>query len=209
MGFAADRAFQQGNLDATVETWRQLVELDPLSAMNRGNYGVYLVLTGRYDEAELQIRKSLELNPDRHWDIHLELAHIHVLQRDHDAALAEILKMPQDVRDWGMALLHGAPAHAADADAALRRLAALPPNTQDVLLAELYAMRGRHDDAFAALVATRDAIERSYARSPQLRSRIHGFQMDMLRSPHLQPLHADARWQRLLERPQGAEYEAA
>ncbi|HTF65166.1 MAG TPA: tetratricopeptide repeat protein [Edaphobacter sp.] len=52
-----------GNLDEAVKLDEQTVALDPLRANSHVHLGYLLYLVGRYDEAQAEQHKALELNP--------------------------------------------------------------------------------------------------------------------------------------------------
>lgn len=202
MGLAGDRAVRRGDLDGVVEIWRQLVNRNPLSATDRGNFAHFLAAAGRLDEAVIELRRALELNPDARWAVRFDLARVLVRQQHYDQAIAEILQLPAgEPRDSGMAILHAVPGYEAEADAALQRLATLPPDPESIHLAELYVAHGLNDAAFASLKALFDALARSAESRYWANSQASALQMHMIQSWYLKPLHPDPRWAALMAEP--------
>lgn len=202
MGFTGDWAVRQGDLNAAVEIWRRLVERNPLSPTDRMNFANFLAAAGQLDESASEFRKALELNPDFRWEPRIEFMRVLVLQHRYDQAIAQLVKLPEgEARDHGLALLHEAPGHEAEADAALKRLAARPVEPGSIRLAELYAFRGMDEEAFAALFAARRmaGLERDAAQ--RAARRVAYMWADLIRSPYLKALHADPRWAELTADP--------
>jgi Flp pilus assembly protein TadD len=50
-------------LPAAVTALEQAVQLLPRDGVNRSNYGLSLVLTGKFDRAQQELRRALELDP--------------------------------------------------------------------------------------------------------------------------------------------------
>lgn len=202
MGFSGDDLMRRGNVEQAVEIWRRLVEKDPLSPINRGNLAAFLATAGRFEESVAESRHALDLNPDGNWAARHNLVNALILLRRIDEAYTEILQLPEgEARDYGLALLHQAPGHVAEADAALNRMAARPANTEEVSLADVYAHRGMIDEAFESLGASQDAMRRPADGKRRHRRLLRFFQMEMLRSPFLKALHSDPRWAELLAEP--------
>jgi len=202
MGFAGDRAIRRGDLNGVVQIWRQLVDRNPLSPIDRGNLAHFLAAAGHLDEAETEYRRTLELNPDAHWFDRFDLARVLVRQKRYEQAVAEVMRLPiGEPRDSGMAILHEVPGYEAAADAALQRVAALPLDLESIRLAEIYATRGMKGQAFASLQAVRDALERSADSRHWAIAQTHELQMDMIQSSYLEPLRTDSRWAELMADP--------
>lgn len=93
-----------------------------------------------------------------------------------------------------MALTHRAPGQKAAADAALARLVALANGTNRdptvaVSIAEAYAFRGEEGEALRWVTrAMEQQVGRNWTRE------------EVMQSPFLRTLHADARWHTLLAR---------
>ena len=54
----------QGRLNEAIAEMQRAIDLDPLYAVNNTYLGTLLFFAGRYDEAESQLRKTLEISPD-------------------------------------------------------------------------------------------------------------------------------------------------
>ncbi|HEU0224070.1 MAG TPA: winged helix-turn-helix domain-containing protein [Steroidobacteraceae bacterium] len=202
LGFSSDIAVRSGDFDGGVDIWRRLVEQDPLSATDRQNYAHFLLWAGKAEEAAVQFRKALELNPQLHWDSRLGLVRTLVLQRRHLEAASECGLLPAGLpQDHGLAFLHEAPGRGPQADAALERLLRAGDEADRIVVAEAYALRGMTDDAFATLAAARRAAQDPSIAARTVRARIHEFRMDVLRSPFLSPLRSDPRWQPVIAEP--------
>lgn len=186
-------------LDAELADQRLLVELDPLSAVARKNFGLQLFAANDLEEALSEFRRALELSPDMGWDTQLEIGRVLVAGHRYDEAYQEILRLPAgEPRDYGLALLYEAPGRRTEADSALARLIEDPGDYMHyVRLAEAYVLRGMHDEAFALLRRTRDSFE----PDPSLLERTWELQNEMHVSPFLRPLHADPRWTELMAPP--------
>jgi TolB-like protein/tetratricopeptide (TPR) repeat protein len=202
MGHMADRAFWRGDLDEAVAIWRRIVARNPLSATDRFNLANFLYFASLLEESAAEFRKALELNPDFRGTARLEFVTVLVTLRRFDEAHAQVLKLPEGApRDQGLALLHEAPGHEAEADAALARLAARPAEPGDTRLGELYAFRGMKEEAIAALIDARDAMGSARDPPEQVQRRLADMRNDLLRSPQLKVLHEDPRWAELTADP--------
>jgi len=200
IGSRVSDAISQGDLEEATELLRRVVVRDPLSPVSRENLGVLLLACGRLDEAMAELRRVLELNPAAGPEVRADIVSILVLQGRDDEARSVVEQLADArFRDFGLALLLHTPEQRVEADGALKRLAAGPGDVMDsVRLAEVYAFRGMRDDAFAALKARRDTLERNEATAP---AGIMYLQEEMRVSPFLASLHADPRWDSLLAAP--------
>jgi len=178
-----------GRADEAAAEARHAQEVDPLSLTTNYNVGVVLYYLRRYDDAVVQLQRTLELEP-AFVQVHRYLALAYEQKGMHDAARASIEKAVQLA--GGSALLKALLAHVdagsgrkAQADRAARELAARP-DTPAYHLAALYAALKDEDQAFRWL-------EKAYAeRSTWL---------TLLRAdPRLDGLRADPRFDDLLRR---------
>lgn len=203
MGHFADRAYWRGDIDETIAIWRRIVGRNPLSPTDRFNLANFLFAAGKPEESAAEFRKALEINPDFRGTARLEFTAVLVALRRYDEAYAQVMKLPEGApRDQGLALLYQAPGHEAEADAAFARLAAQPVEPGNPQLGELYALRGMKDEAITALIDARDAVSKAQDSPEHIRIRLGAMREDMLRSPHLKPLHDDPRWAELTARPE-------
>jgi len=183
LGSLSRQALLEGRLDAAVELQRSMVEVDPLSALYRGNYGAFLLGAGRYEEALEQFRRVSTLaSGERLPDISRALLMLGRI----DQARIESQAIPVGpVRDQLRVLLAPEP----EATAALQRLQADDSVRAQVLLGEIAAYRGNADAAVAHLEA---AVERMTKADPIDVS--HDLAGDLWLSPFLAPLREDSRW---------------
>jgi len=197
LSVSAGRSFTAGHWTEGISLQRRAVAVDPLSAVNRANLGVFLTAVGEWEDARVELEKARELSPTLSrvdWDI----ARVLILQRRFDDAFVVIERMPAGLlRDQAVALTYRAPGQRKAADAALSRLIALPdtpdsdPQTQ-LAIAEGHAIRGEHD---AALERIARAMARAGADRPRQQLWVRE---EMMLSPFLRILQADARWNSLL-----------
>ncbi|HET9229629.1 MAG TPA: protein kinase [Thermoanaerobaculia bacterium] len=174
-----------GDLDEAIELHRRILQQDPLSGAAYHNLGWILHDAGRYSEAVEAYRSALELAPQRvitRAQLSLSLA---ALDRP-DEALAEANREPEEAYGlWAQAIVHHGLGNGAASDAALRALSERHADTCAYQIAEAHGARGEVDSAFQWL-------ERAY----ELRD---GGLAHLQASPRLRSLHADPRWDRLLE----------
>ena len=103
-----------------LEGMRRGVARDPLSAVGRQNFGVYLFAAGRLEEAKAEFLKARELRSGDAAEVELELIRVLAVQRCYDEALSMVSRLPEgDLHDHGSALLFDAPGQRSEADAAL------------------------------------------------------------------------------------------
>jgi tetratricopeptide (TPR) repeat protein len=183
-----------------IESYRTALENDPYSTMGHLNLGLMLFAAERLEEALTEFRKMVELNPAVGWDREIEISRVLIAQERYEEAYAAIMRLPPEARDYGFALLHREPGMLQQADAALARLQAHSGDRMhSIRVAEALCIRGRHDEALDTLHRARDALE----RDESILSRIWYFQLEMIISPFLAPLHPDRRWQALIAKPEG------
>ena len=184
LSFAASNAASNGRFEAAIELQRRAVEAEPLSLAHRDNLVAWLVMAGRLDEAEADLRKLQELSSAPR-DSAKDLAQVLILQ----GRFSEALELTGDMQDDADRLLARALAYhglgrSADSDAALRALNEFVPASDPIRIAEVHAYRGESDDAFRWLQALPD----SGCEQPRVRY-----------SPFLKSLHSDPRWNARIE----------
>jgi TolB-like protein/DNA-binding winged helix-turn-helix (wHTH) protein/tetratricopeptide (TPR) repeat protein len=192
LGMLLSRAISEGRLEDALELQRRVVATDPLSATNRSNLGLLLMMVDRLPEAQAELERSLELSPAGRYAKD-NIADALILQGRIDEALKVISQMPADhERDQRLALAYYARGDVSEGDAMLARLLALAEKPDShaevaVAVAEVYATRNDPDRAFKWLDT---ALERS---TP---ARLPGWVMDdnLQAAPFLKSLHADPRW---------------
>jgi TolB-like protein/DNA-binding winged helix-turn-helix (wHTH) protein/Flp pilus assembly protein TadD len=144
-----------GNLDEAVKLGKQAVALDPLDTISRLQLGYRLYVGSRYDEAQAELQKALDLNPQAGF-VHVTLGKILIAEAKPQQALAEIEKEPNDwERLTGQALAYHALGREEDSTAALASLIAKHDTDSAYQIAEVYAFRGEPDRAF-------EWLERAY-----------------------------------------------
>ena len=197
--FAAGIAMRAGDVDEAIAGYDRIVALDPRSAANHANRGIYLVAADRFEEAKAELARARELSPELGAEFDLATVRILVFEGRLDEAARLADRLPKSrLQDHGLALLGDAAGRKAQADAALARLAARPAKPVDVRLAEVYAYRGMREQAFGALAGVAEAIE---LNDGAMASQLWSWQVEMRVSPFLRPLHDDPRWQQLMVEP--------
>jgi thioredoxin-like negative regulator of GroEL len=171
------------------------VAVDPLAAIGRGNLGNYLAAIGEWEQAISELEKARELSPTLK-GIDSDIARVQILRQQFNEALTAIGRVPAGpLRDNCVALTSRAPGQRAAADAALARLEAradvpAPDPELAIAIAEVYAYRGDNAAALKwadrALLPTDPKEDRLWTRE------------EMVASPFLRVLHADAHWSTLL-----------
>ena len=177
---AGSLAMYEGRAGEAIELMQRAVEQDPLSSIRYSQLGFSLRLAQRYAEAEVAYRKSLELAPQR-VAAHLVLAIVLCEAGRLDEALLEAKAEPAPwARLTGLAVVHHALGHAAEADAALRQLEAEFAAESAYQIAAVHSVRGDREAMFAWL-------ERAH--------REHDAGLVMLKcEPVFRPHHDDPRW---------------
>ena len=141
---------------------REAIRLDPLYAPHYMNLASRLVQLGRFDEAEINIRKVLEMQP-KATGPHNLLTIIALLRNQPEVAMREAqLEPPGLFHDTAVALAHQASGNQAEANAALQQLLEKYSEKAPLSIAIAYGYRGDADKVF-------EWLERSYAlREPRL-----------------------------------------
>ena len=180
-------ARSHGRLAESVELAERAIALDPLNLTAHSDRSRALMYLGRYEEAELGFRELVGLNPN-HRNGTSMLSRIEMLRGNVDSALAlnerEALPFWTDFCRLLICYRHRrTPACESDL------LAFCEENGDEgaFQIAEIYAYGGDADVAFAWLDR---AIEQ---RDP-------GLTDELLVADTLRGLHADARWEKLVER---------
>lgn len=198
LSVSADKAVLEGHLNDAVLLQRSAVTVDPLSAVNRANLGIYLTAAGNLDEAKAELEEASELSPTR-VNVHADIARVLILQRRFDEALVAAKKLPEgQLREHSLALVYQALGDAPAADATLARLLALATQPGSdmlakVAVAEVYTFRGNPDEAFKwlALASQQTREDRGHMQGLQMTQEVNV-------SPFFNRLHVDPRWQSML-----------
>jgi TolB-like protein/DNA-binding winged helix-turn-helix (wHTH) protein/Tfp pilus assembly protein PilF len=197
LSVSAGRSFEAGHWTEGISLQRRAVAVDPLSAVNRANLGVFLTAVGEWEDALAELEKARELSPTLP-RLDADIARVLILQQRYDDAFVAIERMTAGLsRDHAIALTYRAPGQRSAAEAALSRLIAVPAAPDgdpliELAIAEAHAIRGEHD---AALERIARAMAQAGADRP-----LQQFQVreEMMLSPFLKLLQADARWNSLL-----------
>lgn len=195
ISMAMSQAIAEGRLDEVIERQKKLVAADPLSAINRGNLGGYLMLAGRFSEAQREFERSLELSPAMTQTM-ASIADVLVLQARHDEALTVAARMPVgDAREQRLALIHFARGDVGEGEillAKLRDRAATADFDVALSIAEVYAVRNDADNAFTWLDTAR---RRAQIQHGEMGPWVLYDRLQV--SAYLNPLRTDPRWQGL------------
>jgi TolB-like protein/Tfp pilus assembly protein PilF len=175
-----------GNLDEAVKLGEQAVSLDPLDNIPRLQLGYRLYVASRYDEAQAELQKALDLNPRAPF-VHFVLGKVLIAEAKPQQALAEIGK---ESSEWGkltgQALVYHALGREQDSTAALAELIAKHDTDSAFQIAEVYAFRGEPNRAF-------EWLERAYKQRdsglPEIKT-----------DPLFKSLRHDSRYTVLLKR---------
>jgi Tfp pilus assembly protein PilF len=188
LGAAAARAVMDGRLDDAIADQRAMVEIDPLSAVNRNNYGRTLLGAGRFVEGLAELRRAAELSS--HPDTLLDIARVLLLLDRGDEVRGLLDRLPAGPpRDQILVLLDPHP----EGDRASDRLQADATLRGRRLRAEIAAFRGDADAAFEQLHAALPGIGAG-GRFSRARDEC----IEITLSPYLCRLHADPRWSQLM-----------
>jgi tetratricopeptide (TPR) repeat protein len=175
-----------GNLDEAVKLDEQAVALDPLSTNSRLRFGYVLYVAGRYDEAQAELQKALDLNPQAPF-VHVDLGKVLIAEAKPQQALAEIEKEPSE---WGkltgQGLVYRALGREQDSNAALAGLIARHGTYAAYQVAQVYAFRGESDKSFEWL---QRAYNQRDAGLPEIKT-----------DPLLKTLRHDPRYIELLKK---------
>ncbi|HEY4051724.1 MAG TPA: tetratricopeptide repeat protein [Acidobacteriaceae bacterium] len=175
-----------GDLDQAIKLDEQVVALDPLSANSYWHLGYLLYAAGRYEEAQSEMQKALDLNPQAAY-IHLTLDKILIAQGKPQQALAQIENEPSEwAKLTGRALAYHALGREQDSNAALAALIAKYGTNSAYQIAEVYAYRGEPDKSFEWLD---HAYEQRDAGLPEIKS-----------NPLFKNLNHDPRYTELLRK---------
>lgn len=144
-----------GQVQASVDSNRRALELEPLGLGSRLNLSIMLTALGRYDEATAVVRQAIELQP-RAAIVHRQLSIIQTLRGDNAAAIATALQETDPYwQTVTLAQSYGAAGLQPQADVQLKKL--IDENGSDGAsqIAQTYAARREPDLAFEWLERAR------------------------------------------------------
>jgi len=190
----AGKAAWDGKLDEAVKLQRRAVALDPLASVNQSNLADYLYASGQYEDAIIEKRKALDLNPSKADETEVFIGYALILQNQYDQAYAHVQQWPEgEDRDQGLALIYAAFGREFEAGKAVERLAEHSQAESTTRLAKVYAQRGDFDKSFILLDEARDQISRN-----QQITRNMEWLIELHFCPFFKPLRSDTRWEQWL-----------
>jgi tetratricopeptide (TPR) repeat protein len=137
-----------GNLDESIELYKQAIALDPLRANSHLSLGYDLYVAGRYDEAQAALQKALDLNPQADF-AHGFKSNVLIAKGKPQQALVEIGKEPNEwAKLTGQVLVYHALGQKQNSNAALNELIAKYATSAAYQIAQVYAFRGEADQSF-------------------------------------------------------------
>src|SRR5688572_4062885 len=140
-----------GDLDLGMDLCKQAVAHDPVAPFPRSTLAASYMYAGQLDQAEKEMRATLEISPDFSFGRYL-LGVILLLKGQATPALKVALEQSNEL--WGLALLplaYYAAGQVDASDAALKKLIEVGADKSAYQIAEAYAFRGQHDLAFTWL----------------------------------------------------------
>jgi len=179
-------ARELGDLDQAIKLNEQAIALDPLRTDFHLGQGYTLYLAGRYDEAQVELKKALDLHAQAAF-AHVSLGEIFIAKRKPEQALAEIEKEPSEwARLTGQALVYHALGRDQDSNTALADLIGKYNADSAYQIAQAYAFRGQTDKSF-------EWLDRAYKQRD-------GGMTDVKIDPVFKNLRRDPRYVELLKR---------
>jgi TolB-like protein/Tfp pilus assembly protein PilF len=164
----------QNRIDQSLDEFQIALSLDPLSPIVNVNYGLTLMIAGRYPEATAQINKVLERDPS-FGPAHFYLAHVYAIQGRFADAVNEIKKMGRDPGPYSP-----------DAQGFIKEMLSPTHGPLPANVAVAYAVAGDHDKAF-------EYLDRAYSEDDDE-------VLAVIRFPCFDSLHSDPRWADLLKK---------
>jgi len=138
-----------GQEDRAVALYQSAIASDPLDANKYNLLAQVLYLKGRFDEAQIVLRKTLELDRRQPF-VHWTLGRIALANGDPEAALVELDREPyEEIRLVGRAIAFHAKGRKSDSDVALAELEQKYAGNDAADIALVHAFRGEIDQAFA------------------------------------------------------------
>jgi len=176
----------QGRFEEAIQLEKQSIASDPANAIYHSILGEHLISAGRYDEAELALRKAIELQPQVAV-VHFDWMVVALLRGQPEIASREAQLEPSGpLHDVAIALAQAASGDRSKADAALKALIDTHGEEVPFRIAAVYGYRKEPDKVF-------EWLERAYTlHDPRL---IRVFADALLR-----PYHSDPRFAALCQR---------
>ena len=176
----------QGRTEEAIQLQKQAAALDPAFALFRRNLATRLMVAGRLEEAEAELRKAVDLQPQAA-GIHYEMALEAVLRGQSETATREAeLETNEGFRAVALALAQAAHGDGLDADAALEALIKEHGDELPFRIAGVYCYRKEPDKAF-------EWLERAHAlHDPRL--------ISLLADPLVRGCRSDPRFAALCRR---------
>ena len=176
-------AMIQGQIDRAIRAYKRAVDLDPLNQSAQNSLGLAYMYAGRFDEAEATFQVLLQLNPGYPWGF-ANLGTVMLLAGQPETALETIRKNPDNfLRQFTESL---ALISLGRDDPQVPAFTQAAAENEPFWAAQVFAWGNDVDSAFESLNRAVDSRSISLAY--------------ILSSPFLLNLHADPRWERLLER---------
>jgi TolB-like protein/class 3 adenylate cyclase/Tfp pilus assembly protein PilF len=174
----------RGDMDRAIDLYKRAVAVDPVNGQARSFLAFNLAVARRFDEAQNEYPKVVELNPGMPW-AHAGLGLGYLLEGKFEEAVTEANK---DSAEWAKYLIvtcaRSSQKKAPESDAALEQLKKLG-ETAAYQVGEALAWRGEKDQAFSWLERARQQ------RDPGLAG--------LGKDPLLENLRTDPRWQPFLQ----------
>ena len=173
---AAGLADELGRFDEALRLNQRAVELDPLNGGNWVSLGETKVLMGQLDQAEVDIKKGVELEPN-YWDAPFQLVIIYLLKGRPQDALPEIERIGSDAPRIPMyAIAYHALGREKDSDDMLTKLIAKYHADAAYQIAQVYAFRNQSKEAFEWLDRAYDQRDGGliFAKVDPLLKNLHG-----------------------------------
>ena len=171
----------QGRVEEAIALQKRAIEADPVFALYHRNLASLFTTAGRLDEAERELGKAIELQPQA-VEFHFALVELALLRNQPDVAFHEAQLEPAGVsHDLGVALAFAAqPDRKQEADAALDYFIQDHGEEAPFRIALVYAYRNEREKVF-------EWLDRAYAlHDPRL--------IRLLTTPFLRPYHSDPRF---------------
>jgi TolB-like protein len=177
-----------GRLSEALTSCQEWVVRDPLNHFSFQQLAQTLWSMGRNAEAEVAIRKAIEISPSALYP-HSMLAMLLGTRGAAAEAFSEIAREPNEFnRAYATAVVYQLLRRKPEASAALVNFEQKFGKNSPTIVAELYEINGDSDQAFRWLNVAYD--------DPENRADLSGMKVD----PFFNPLHGDPRWKSLLQR---------